>query len=239
MSKDVLGKAIWEYYSTNEEHTLWVHDSIGPKVAMDVGVYFRLPDEMSELELTALDLCYGKVLDVGAGAGCMSIELEMRGLEVLAIDISPLNVRTMSVRGADNAKVADIFDNNLDEKFDTIILLMNGIGLCGTIDKIPLLLNRLSVLLNDGGQILFDSSDVAFLFNEEDGVAMPTNHYYGEITCAYEYRNEMSDKFKWLYIDRDSIESIANENGWLFEYLFEDESGQYLARLTKNTKENL
>lgn len=234
MEKDILGQAIWDYYDTEEENTLWVHDTLGEKVAMDVGVYYRMPDEMSELELMALSLCKGKVLDVGAGAGCMAIELEIRGHEVLAIDISPLNVKTMQHRGADNAKVADIFTTTFQEKFDTIIMLMNGIGLCGQLGKVPELLNRLKNILSPGGQIIFDSSDVAYLYEDEEEVVKPQDHYYGEITCAYEYKGVKSAYFKWLYIDRLEMERIATAQGWKFEYVFEDETGQYLARLTCN-----
>lgn len=234
IEKDILGKAIWHYYDSEEEQPLWVHDHLGPKVEMDVGVYYRMPDEMSDLELTALDLCQGKVLDVGAGAGCMAIELEIRGFEVLAIDISPLNVKTMLQRGANRAEVVDIFEHNITEKFDTIILLMNGIGLCGELKNVPILLDKLEGLLQPNGQILFDSSDVAYLFNEEDGTVKPHDHYYGEITCSYEFMDEISEPFKWLYIDRDQMEAIATAHKWNFEYIFEDETGQYLARLTKN-----
>lgn len=225
---DILGRAISEYFYGGKEYKLWVHDNHGPKVEMIVPIYFRSPEAMPDLEMMAIDLCKGKTLDIGAGAGSHALLLQEKGIDVTAIDISEGAVEVMKERGVKNASVQDVFELK-HEKFDTLLLLMNGIGLVQTIDGLKRFLQQAKVLLNKGGQILFDSSDVAYLY--EDGIPeMP--YYYGEVKCCYEYRRQKSEWFSWLYIDEHTLRKVALEEGFDTEVLFIDESDQYLARLT-------
>jgi SAM-dependent methyltransferase len=226
--KDILGKAISDYYNYEREHILWVHDEHGPKVEMPVVTYFRREDQMPELELKALDLCRGKVLDIGAGAGSHALALQDRNIEVTAMDISALATEVMRLRGVEQAVAQDIFQYR-EGKFDTLLLLMNGIGLVGTIQGLRRFLGHARQLLLPGGYLLFDSSDVAYLYEDDLPVS---DHYYGEIRCRYEYRRQKTDWFTWLYIDRNTLSLIAADEGWQTEIIFEDDQDQYLARLT-------
>lgn len=225
---DILGQAIADFYNNNRRFKLWVHDNHGPKVEMLVEHYFRDEDSMPELELTALRLCKGKVLDIGAGAGSHALWLQERGFDVTALDISPLAVATMQSRGLKHAVRQDIYEF-AEQKFDTLLLMMNGIGLTSSIDGLRRFLNHAATLLLPGGQLLFDSSDVAYLY-EEEGIPQ-ADTYYGEIRCRYEYKAQKTDWFTWLYIDQDMLRTIANEEGWSMEVLFEDNDDQYLTRL--------
>jgi SAM-dependent methyltransferase len=227
MTKDILGQAISDYYNYQRDQILWVHDKFGPKVEMPVATYFRNEDKMPELELAALNLCTGKVLDIGAGAGSHSLALEDRKIKVTAIDISPLAVEVMTMRGVTKAEVQDIFAYS-GKKYDTLFLLMNGIGLCQNIAGLRRFLQQAKKLLKPGGRLLFDSSDVAYLFEDDIPVL---DHYYGEVACRYEYKKQKSDWFTWLYIDRDTLAMIASDEGWNTEIVTEDASGQYLAML--------
>ena len=226
--KDILGTAIADYYNYEREETLWVHDTHGPKVAMPVETYFRSEDKMPKLELRALDLCRGKVLDIGAGAGSHSLALEDREMDVTAIDISPLAVEVMKQRGVTKVIAGNIFDYK-DDKFDTLLLLMNGIGLTANISKLRLFFQHAKTLLLPQGQLIFDSSDVAYLYEGD----MPVlDFYYGEVTCRYEYKKQKSEWFTWLYIDKETLALIAKDEGFDTEIIFIDEQEQYLARLT-------
>ena len=224
---DVLGQAIWDYYDSDKESILWVHDVIGPKVEMPTAIYFRDYHEMPELEQIALMQCYGNVLDIGAGAGSHAIALEMRGLEVDALDISPLAVKTMQSRGADHAICGDAFLYQ-DGPYDTILMLMNGIGFCATIAGLEQFLEHAKTLLKPDGQLIFDSSDVAYLY--EEGIPKP-DHYYGEIKCRYEYEGKYTDWFYWLYVDRELLNEKAANAGYKMHIITEDESGQFLVKL--------
>jgi SAM-dependent methyltransferase len=225
--KDVFGQAIHDYHYNKSPGELWIHNRYGPKELMPIEAYFREEEDMPDLEWLALNECRGKVLDVGAGAGSHVLELQQRGYEVTAMDISPLAVEIMHDRGVKQAIVQDIFTYD-GTQFDTILLLMNGIGLAGNLTKLTTLLNQLKNLLSPGGQLLFDSSDVAYLYEG----ALPKTGYYGEITYQYEYKNQKTEWFEWLYIDEKTLIDIARQAGYDMEVLLEDEYEQYLSRLT-------
>lgn len=224
---DVLGQAIFNYYHKRESHQLWINNKYGPKEEMPVEAYFREEEDMPDIEWLALEQSHGKVLDIGAGAGSHSLLLQEQDIDVTAIDISLLSVNVMKSRGVKSALQADIYKFN-QGKFDTLLLLMNGIGLAATIADLKRLIAHLKTLLNEGGQILFDSSDVAYLYEGN----LPEHGYYGEIQYQYEYNNLKSDWFSWLYIDENTMQTIAQEAGFDMKVLLEDENGQYLARLT-------
>ena len=224
---DVLGRALHDYYYQSEQAELWIHNLYGPKELMPVEAYFRDEDDMPDLEWVALNECRGKVLDIGAGAGSHALELQNRGFEVTAMDISPLAVEVMQKRGVKDAIVHDIYTYN-NQQYDTLLLLMNGIGLAGTIATLKELLLHLKTMLVNGGQLLFDSSDVAYLYEGK----LPETGYHGEIKYQYEYKNQKSEWFNWLYVDEKTLTGIAAETGWDMEVLYEDEYGQYLSRFT-------
>jgi SAM-dependent methyltransferase len=227
--EDILGQAVLDHYNGSFAGKLWIYNNYGPREEMPVKIYFRDEDDMPDLEWLALEQCYGRVLDIGAGAGSHSLILQQRAVEVTALDISPLLTNVMRDRGVEKVIQADIFKCNADG-FDTLLLLMNGIGLAGTIEKLKTLLLHLKTLLNADGQILFDSSDVAYLFADNPPSA---GHYYGEIAYQYAYRKVRSEWFNWLYVDEHTMKALASECGFNMEVLLEDEFGQYLARLKK------
>ena len=225
--KDILGQALHDYYYNNKPTDLWIHNQYGPKEEMPVDIFFRDETNMPELELTALKLCRGKVLDIGAGAGSHALYLQHHGLDVKALDVSGTGVSVMKARGVNDALETDIFAFT-DKKYDTLLMLMNGIGLAGTLANLRVFLVHAKTLLKPGGQLLFDSSDIAYLYDE---TALPTDKYYGELWYQYEYKNQRTEWFNWLYIDKETLSAIAKEEGWLTEIILEDEYDQYLVRL--------
>lgn len=227
MQSDILGQALCDYHFRRPASRLWVYDCFGPRVEMKVPVYFRSWEEMPLLEQIALTECRGRVLDIGAGAGSHALELQKRGLEVVALDQSEGAVEVMRDRGVQNAVQGDIF--RYDEgKFDTLLLLMNGIGLAGDLSGLKKLLRKFRTLLKDGGQIICDSSDVAYMYDDHP---FPKDRYYGEISCQYGYRSLRTEPFTWLYIDLKSLCGIAESEGWSCELLFEDGDDSHLIRL--------
>lgn len=227
--KDVLGAAIADFYYNNKPGKLWVHDTHGPEVEMPVATYFRDGSNLPDLERIALQECRGTVLDIGAGAGSHALLLQEKGLDVTALDISEGAVDVMQQRGVKKV-IRKSFYELEEEKYDTLLLLMNGIGLAGDLPGLALFLQKAAGLLKENGRLLFDSSDVAYLYEEGIPAGGP---YYGEIICRYEYKRRKTDWFTWLYIDRATLTGIAQRNGWKTELLFEDGNDQYLVRLTR------
>jgi len=225
---DVFGEALKDQFSKPPSETLWVHNSYDEPEEMPVDIYFREESEMPDLELKALELCKGKVLDVGAGVGSHALVLQRRGFDVTGMDISASAVQIMKQRGLKKAFEGNILKYK-DEQFDTLLFMMNGIGLTGTIGGLTSFLKDVKSLLNLGGQLIFDSSDLAYLYQE---VAFPIQGYYGEVSFRYEYKSVKGSWFKWIYVDQKTLKSLAEKQGWIVEIVFEDDQDQYLARLS-------
>ncbi len=223
--KDTLGQAISDYHHHRLTGKLWVNNKYGPKEEMPVDVYFRDADEMPELEWIALQKCRGRIVDIGAGAGSHALTLQKMSLDITALEISPMAAEIMRLRGVAKIVREDFFA--FDETgFDTLLLLMNGIGLAGTLDGLRKFLRHARKLMNPDGRLLFDSSDISYLYK---GKPLPSDHYYGEIQYQYQYRKQRSDWFSWLFIDRGKLEEIAAEEGWSTEIIAGDGFDQYLA----------
>lgn len=224
---DVFGLALSDFYKNNSAEILWLNNSYGDMEEMPVDIFFRTEYEMPELEHKALALCYGKVLDVGAGVGSHALALQEMGLDVTAIDISTNAVKIMQQRGVKKAYEQSIFDSQ--EKYDTLLFLMNGIGLTGTLPGFTDFLGKAKSLIHADGQLLFDSSDISYLYKDAE---KPENQYFGEVNYCYTYKDQKGNWFNWLYLDQDTLIRTANENGWDAEIIFDDGEDQYLARLT-------
>ena len=196
---------------------------------MPVDIFFRKEEELDELEFIALDNCQGKVLDVGAGTGSHALILEGIGCKVDALEVSQTMISLMKSRGLKSTLNFDVQMLSSGE-YDTILLMMNGLGLAGTLANLPDFLKHLKMLLNLGGQILADSSDISYLY-EDDTILFPKDHYYGEVSYRYEYKGEKGDWFPWLYVDKSKLAETCLEVGLEMEVIFEDDNGQFLVRL--------
>jgi SAM-dependent methyltransferase len=232
--KDLFGKAILDFQTNNSPEDLITETSISEADEMSVAYLFRSYDEMPKLEQKALQLAKGKILDVGCGAGSHSLTLQNdRNLDVTSIDISPNAIQSCQLRGLKNAKVQDIMTLE-NEKFDTILLLMNGTGIFGTLKETPNFLQKLKSLLSPNGQILIDSSDIIYMFDDDEdgGKWIPGKSYYGELTFTVSYKNETEDTFPWLYLDYNTLQNAAFANGLQCELILEGEHYDYLAKLS-------
>ncbi|HUH18580.1 class I SAM-dependent methyltransferase [Albibacterium sp.] len=225
---DVYGEALTDYYYTNNtENELILHTNQSETEVMPVDLFFRSENDFPDQELIALALCDGKVLDIGAGAGSHALYLQTRGMDVTALEVSAKACEIMKLRGVKSVIQEDIFSYN-NGKYDTLLFLMNGIGLAESIDGLKRLFNHCKTLLNPGGQLLFDSSDISYYY--DDGIQKP-NHYYGEINFQYEYKGQKGKPFGWIYIDQQELIKVGNENGWVVQILDEDDHYQYLVRM--------
>lgn len=233
--KDLFGKAILDYQTNNKPQNIITETSISEEDEMSIAYLFRSYEEMPKIEQKALQLAKGKVLDVGCGAGSHSLSLQNdRNLEVTSIDISENAIQACKLRGLKNAKTQDILTLN-NEKFDTILLLMNGPGICGKIKKLSKFLLKLKSLLNNGGQILMDSSDIIYMFDENEDdkkIIISKNNYYGETVFNITYKGEKEEPFDWLFLDYNTLLNVAFANGLKCELVLEGEHYDYLAKLS-------
>ena len=238
---DPMGAAIYDFHKNGRAGVLKVYSSEFDDDEIPVCDLFRSFEQMPELEKLALEMAEGEILDVGAGSGCHSLALMAMDKTVKAIDISPLSVSVMKERGVDAAQV-NFYDESYAGPFDTVLMLMNGTGIIGNLDNIPAFFERLKALLNPGGCVLIDSSDLRYLFEEEDGSLMIdlADDYYGQLDYQMEYVGAVDkdlegikgEPFDWLYLDFDSLAYYAEECGFNAELVAEGEHYDYLAKLT-------
>lgn len=233
LQNDPMGQAIYDYYNGNKVGKLRVLSSQFDEDEIPVEELFRDFDSMPYIEQVALTMSEGSILDVGAGSGCHSLALKKMGKQSKAIDISPISVAIMKDQGID-AKQINLYDESFTEQFDTMLFLMNGSGIIGTLENMDNFFNRVRKMLKPGGMILMDSSDLRYLFEEEDGSYMIdlADGYYGQVDFQMAYKECMGEPFDWLYIDFDTLAYYAEQNGFKAEIVAEGDHYDYLAKLT-------
>ena len=237
LEKDILGTALWDFHIGKYTEDIITYSSLDEKDVLPLPYLFRDYDQMPALEQKALALCKGSVLDIGCGAGNHSLYLQQKGFEVSCLDQSQGAIAVCNARGIKNCHQGPLLDFD-QGRFDTLLLLMNGIGIAGQLQNIDVFLNKLKSLLNEGGQLILDSSDIIYMFetDEDGGYWIPEDvPYYGEVRFTMEYKNLKSDEFPWLYLDFNTLQRAASFNGLTSELLCEGEHYDYLARLTLKT----
>lgn len=226
MIHDLYGAAIRDYYQNRYTPPLLLNNSYGDAEDMPIEVFFREEEDLSTIEHLALIECSGKVLDLGAGTGVHSLILQERGFKVFALENSSGCTEVMRESGVNHVIESDF--NKHHEKYDTVLILMNGLGLAGTLSNLTSTLKKWKTLLNHDGKILVDSSDISYLYED---LPKPNNHYYGEVKYQYEYNYKKGHWFDWLYADQDTLIKHAKQAGLEVEILMTDENDQYLALL--------
>ncbi|MGW9687161.1 class I SAM-dependent methyltransferase [Flagellimonas sp. 2504JD1-5] len=231
---DILGQALLDYHSGNYTEDIKTYSSLDEEDHLPLPYLFRNFDDMPLLEQKALKMANGKVLDVGCGAGNHALYLQNKGFEVTALDQSNGAIAVCRKRGVKSVVQSDFLDFK-GVKFDTILLLMNGIGLAGKLSDIDKFLKHLKSLLNPKGQILLDSSDIIYMFDQDEdgGYWIPDNtKYYGDVSFQMEYKGQKSLPFPWLYIDINTLKNACEGNNLNCEIVISGEHFDYLAKLS-------
>jgi len=231
---DPIGRAVYDFHFHSLKQPIIVHSEDFDDDTIEPSYLFRNYKQMPPLEKKAMTLCKGSILDVGACAGAHSVYLQEKGFEVSSLETSALCCEVLKNRSIQNVINQDIFKFE-NQKFDTILLLMNGTGIAGKLSGLDILLFHLKSLLNPDGQILIDSSDLIYLFEEEDGSALiniNAGTYYGEMTFQTEYKNWISKPFPWLYVDKENLKYSVEKNQLKIAKLFNGQHYDYLAQIT-------
>lgn len=225
--EDVFGQAMLDFHQKVFKPPLKLHTEYGPPETVAIEHFFAEEDKFSDLEFFALDQAKGKILDIGAASGRHALHLQNQGKTVTALDFSSKCGIIMKEAGIKNVVTEDIYQHK-GGSYNTIIMLMNGIGIAGNIAGLKRLLTHLKSILAPGGQILLDSTDVSYIY---ENFQLPPSAYFGELKFQYEYKGKLGNSINWLYIEQEKLTKIAKELGWLCQVIFEDETDAYLARL--------
>ena len=231
MAKDIFGKALLDYQNGNYTEDLVTSTNISDEDTLPLPYLFRDYSEMPKLEQHALKLSKGTVLDVGCGAGSHSLWLQEKGLNVKAIDSSEGAIEVAKKRGVKHAELKPLLEET--QTFDTILLLMNGTGIFQELSQVSKHLKHLKSLLNPEGQILIDSSDISYMYEDEDGgLWLDLNQSYpGELDYYLSYKGEKEDPMKWLYLDFETLKTACFTVGLECEKVMDGEHFDYLARI--------
>ena len=230
--KDLFGQALLDYQNSNYKEDIITSTSISDDDVLPIPYLFRSYKKMPKLEQKALDLAFGKVLDVGCGAGSHSLYLQnKKALDVKAIDISIGAIEVCKKRGIKNAEVLDVLKETT--QFDTILLLMNGTGVFQELKYVTKYLVHLKSLLKPDGQILIDSSDIIYMYEDNKGKNsfIENPNYYGELEYYVSYKGKKEKPFKMLYLDFKLLKNACFALGLKCKMLTEGEHYDYLAKI--------
>ena len=232
MTKDLFGKALLDYHNGNYTEDIITSTNISEDDELPIPYLFRAFKNMPKIEQKALQLAKGSVLDIGCGAGSHSLYLQEKGFEVKGIDISKGAIEVAKKRGHKNVVLKDVLDET--ETYDTILVLMNGTGIFQELSQVATYLKHLKSLLNPNGRILIDSSDIKYMYEDDDGgLWIDTNaNYYGELDYYLSYKGESEEPMKWLYLDFNTLQLACESVGLTCNKVIDGEHFDYLAKLT-------
>lgn len=230
--KDLFGQALLDYQNGNYTEDIITSTNISDEDVLPLPYLFRDFEAMPKLEKHALNLVKGTVLDVGCGSGSHSLELQKKGFTVKAIDKSMGAIEVAKQRGVLHTEVKALL--NETDTFDTILLLMNGTGIFEELAQVSNYLTHLKSLLNPKGQILIDSSDIKYMYEDDDGgYWIDTNApYYGELDYFLSYKNEQELPMKWLYLDFKTLKLACDTVDLSCELVLNGDHFDYLVRLS-------
>ena len=230
--KDLFGQALLDFQKGAFTEDIMTSTNISDDDTLPISYLFRNFKEMPKLEQKALKLAKGHVLDVGCGAGSHSLYLQEKGFQLKSIDISEGAIEVCKLRGVKNAEVKNILDET--ETYDTILLLMNGTGIFQELSQLSKYLKHLKSLLHLNGQILIDSSDIKYMYEDEDGGFWIDAHanYYGELDYYLSYKGNKQTPIKWWYLDFETLQLACETVGLQCELILEGDHFDYLAKLS-------
>lgn len=228
--QDIIGTALLDYYNGNYSEDILTETNISEEDELPLSYLFRSYGDMPKIEQKALDLARGRVLDIGCGAGIHALYLQNKGLDVKAIDTSAGAIEVCTLQGIKEAENINVLTLK-EEKFDTLLLLMNGTGIFRNLEEMPTYLRHLKSLLKPDGQILIDSSDLKYMYDSDEEIEN-IDGYYGELEFVMRYKGMESLPFDWLYLDEHTFEAICDDHGLNFEVVSRGDNFDYLAKIT-------
>lgn len=237
-SMELLGLALLDFFHGDLSAKVVIHREDGEKSDLSVNDFFRDLPDFFPTEQIALDLCRGRILDVGAGTGLHSLVLQERGFAVWAVDISLEACEVMRRRGVRQVCCADILDFKVEgelDPFDTLLILGRSIGMVERLAGLDRFLSYANGLVHPKGQILLNSMDVRCTTNPKHLAYHEANRragrYYGQFRLQLEYKGQRGTPFGWLYVDPEVLTDRALKAGWGCQVIHREEDGNYLARL--------
>ena len=228
-----LAAALVAYHEGQRDAKIVVRSDLRTYEEWPASLFFRGSDEFPPLEKEALELCGPRVIDVGAGAGPHTLALLQRGHDVLAVESLPEIASLLRARGFPRVTVCSL-DALPAGQADTVLMLMNGLGLAGTLDGLVPLLNSARRLLAPGGRVVADSTDPRQWIEPDDlqaDLLRQDGRYGGEVQFQLEFDGIRGEPVPFLYVDPETLRNRGLRAGLLLEEIRPFSDGTYLAIL--------
>ena len=234
--KDAFGKALMAYHRGGEAEYVIERDD-GLRETLSAGEYFLDYDDWPEYERRAVLEARGRVLDVGCGAGRVALWLQRRGIEVVAIDISPLALRVASLRGIKDCRLMDVRRLEFPEAlFDTIVMFGNNFGIAGGVEETRRVLRALHRVTTGDGLIIAACRDPMKTDNPAHLAYHELNRSRGRppglVKIRIGFRGEFDDWFDLLLVGEEEMREVIAPTGWKIKTTYTD-GANYCAVLIK------
>ena len=207
--------------------------------------YFTTFDEWEPHLQKAMEYVQGRTLDIGCGAGRVTLYLQQRGLGVVGNDSSPLAIQICNERGIQDARLLSVAQISVKKLgiFDSVVLTGNNFGLFGNPVRAKRLLRRLGKMTTDNARIIAETTDPYTTDDPVDLSYQERNRAEGRMSGQYRHRerylNLKGAWFDWLFVSRDEMRSIVDDTGWTINKFVEPEGSQYAAVLGKVTSREI
>jgi len=180
----------------------------------------------------------GRVIDVGCGAGRISLFLQQKGLDVLAVDVSPLAVRVCKLRGVRKVMVISATGiTSVLGVFDTIVMFGNNFGLFGNPQRAKWLLKRFHNMTSEKARIIVESFDpyktTDPVHRQYHAINRRKGRLGGQLKIRVRYRKYVTPWFQYLIVSKSEMRKILKGTGWTLRRTFETKSGSYVAIIEK------
>lgn len=236
--QDAFGHALYDY-----------HLGGGPAIVIERDDGYVDADFGGELYLAgvarwpasqrrAIKLARGRTLDVGCGAGRVALHLQEQGHGVVAVDTSPLAVKTCRERGVEDARALSVTQVSRKlGRFDTIVMYGNNFGLFGSFRRARWLLRRFRNLTSPDARIIAETRNP---YGTDD----PYHTAYhrlnrrrgrmgGQIKMRVLYETHRTPWFDYLMVSREEMDAILAGTGWAVDRIFDGKHGTYVAVIGK------
>ena len=223
-----MGSAMENYFEKNDNTPIRVFINKSEEPEMYPSVFFRPYKNMLKYEKIALKNSMGKVLDLGCGAGCHSLCLQNKGFDVTAVEVSKKSANVALSQGV-NKVINEDWRNLTLKNFDTVLVLMNGMGLAESPAELKLMFRKLKSFLSKTGSILIDSTDVTYA---KADWPMLDSEYFGKVQFELKYKGK-TQCFPWLFVDFETAVKTAKSVKLNVEVLERARNGHFLLRLSK------
>ncbi|MGD0177359.1 MAG: class I SAM-dependent methyltransferase [Candidatus Bathyarchaeia archaeon] len=238
--QDAYGHQMYDYLRKIREVSEIVERDDGFfGVSTGAKYYFSEYSSWHDRERKAMRYVTGRVLDVGCGAGRVSLYLQKKGFDVLGLDVSPQAIRVCKIRGIKNARVMPItkISSKLG-RFDTVIMFGNNFGLFGSRKRAKWLLKRFHRMTTEHARIVAETLDP---YNTNDPAHL---HYHklsrrrgrmaGQLRIRVRYREYATPWFDYLLVSKREMRDILKGTGWrLKRTLDSSRSPAYIAVIEK------